>query len=429
MERRSDMKSRMKKLKGTARQLDIEMSKEAVDSVFSEVLEDIRRNAKIPGFRPGKAPMDIIQKNYRQDAEDEVKQRLIPRGYQMALDEHEITPVSYPEVSDVSFELSGTLKFRAKVDSSPDVNLKKYKGYKINKKKVTVTDEEVEETLERIRNMNAEFSDTDGPIEKGQFGICNVETFVNGESVSKEREDMWIEADKESSLFGMGEELIGLKKGDTKEIEVTLPEKYPDEKYAGKKAIFKVEVKQTKKKELPAVDDELAKKMGRETMPEAKEEIKKQLLARKEANERINMKNQVMETLLKKHSFEIPSSMVERQLKVLMEKAENELLQKGVDKANIESHKEKLESQLRKEAENKVRLYFILDEIASAENVEVSDSEVEEWLKRLAASYSQSYDDVKKYYNDNNLISGLKEQLREEKTLDLLVDEATVTEK
>lgn len=423
------MKSKMKKLDGTARQIDIEMPKEAVDQAYNEVLEEMRKTAKIPGFRPGNAPLDIIQKNYQKDAEDEVKQRLIPRAYQMALKEHNIVPVSYPEVSDVSFEISGVLKFKARVDCCPEVNLKKYKGFKVTRKKVSVDDQEVAETLERFANMNADFSDTDEPLEKGQFAVCNVETFVDGESVSKERENMWIEVDKEASLLGMGEDLIGLKKGDTKDIEVTLPETYPDKKYAGKKATFKVQVKETKKKELPAIDDEFAKKMGKETISEVKDEIRTQLLMRKEANEKINMKNQIMEQLLKKYVFEIPASMVKRQLKVLMDKAESDLLQRGVDKESIESHKDKLKDQLTREAENKVRIYFILDEIANAEKVVVEDEEIDEWLKGLAVSYGQKHEDVKKYYEEHNLLDGLKEQLREEKTLDLLVEEANVTEK
>jgi trigger factor len=423
------MKSKVKKLGGTAKQIDIEMPKEAVDQAYNEVLEEIRKTAKIPGFRPGSAPLDIIQKNYRKDAEDEVKQRLIPRAYQMAIQEHNIIPVSYPEVSDVALEISGVLKFKATVDCCPEVTVKKYKGFKVNRQKISVTDEEVSETLDRFVNMNADFTDTEEPLEKGQFGVCNVETFVDGESVSKERENMWIEADKESSLLGMGEELIGLKKGDKKDIAVTLPETYPDKKYAGKKAVFKVEVKETKKKELPALDDELAKKMGKETISEVRDEIKTQLLERKDANEKINMKNQIMEQLLKKYSFDIPESMVKRQLKVLMGRAEADLLQKGVDKESIEGHKEKLKDQLAREAEDKVKIYFILDEIASVEKIVVEDEEIEEWLKGLAASYSQKYEDVKKYYEEHNLMDGLKEQLREEKTLDFLVEEASVTGK
>ena len=423
------MKSRIKKLESTAREINIEMPKEAVDEVFREVLEEIKGTATIPGFRPGKAPMDIIEKKYGKEAIDETKKRVIPLAYQKALEEHGISPASYPEISDVALNLAGTLTFKVKVDCTPEVNLKKYKGFKVTRAQVKVTAEEVEETLKHFREMSAEFEDTEGPIGKGEYGICDVETFIDGKSVSKKRENMWIQADKESSMLGMGEELCGLKKGDKKEIEITLPENYPDKNYARKKAVFKVEVKQTKKKNLPELNDGFAEKMGKGTLEEVRSDIKANLAARKEANEKIKMKNQIMEQLLNKHVFDVPESMVKRQLKVLMEKAENELLQRGVDKDQIESHKGKLEEQLTKEARDKVSLYFILHEVANAEDISVTDEEADDWLKALAASYGQPFENVKKYYEEHGLMDGLREQLTEEKTLDFLVEEAVVTEK
>lgn len=420
------MKSKVKKLDGTARQFEIEIPKQSVDEVFKQVIEDIKKNATVPGFRPGKAPLDIIQKQHQEEITDEVKQRLIPRGYQAVLEEHGMRPVSYPEISDINIGLAGTLSFKAKVDLHPEVSLKQYKGLKVSTKKIHVGTSEVDEALERIRNMSAEFIDTEGPIKKGEFGICDVETSMDGKVISKKRENMWIEADKEVSMLGIGEEIIGMNKADKKDIEAVLPETYPDKKYAGKKAVFHVEVKEVKMKKLPEFDGEFAKKWGKERMDEVREDLKDQLLQRKEANANIAMKNQIMDQLITRNPFAIPASMVQRQLKVLMEKAENELAQKGIDKEAIKEHKDKLEKQLALEAENKVRLYFMLDEVASRENVEVSDDEVEAWLKSLAQSYGKDDEEVKKYYQDNNLIEGLKEQLREDKALDFLLQEAVI---
>ncbi len=423
------MKSKVTKLEGTARRLEIEMSKEAVEEVFAAVLADIRRTAKIPGFRAGKAPLDLVLKKYHKDARDEVIQQLVPRGYQQALEEHDINPVSYPEISDVTIEEAGQLTFKAAVDVHPEVSVRKYKGLKVTTRKVSVADGEVEEALTRFRNMHAEFAETDRPLEKGDFGICDVETFIDGKAISKKREKMWIEVDKEASMLGMGEELCGLKKGEAKDVDVTLPENYPDKKYAGKKAVFRVEVRETREKKLPELDEELAEKLGKSSLAEAREETRSQLLERKESNARVEMKNQIMEQLLKKHSFDLPASMVNRQLKVLMERAESELASKGVGKEAIESHKEKLKEQLFKEAENKVRIYFMLDDIAGREKIDVTDEEVDNWLRSLAASYNQPFDKVKEYYLEHDLIGGLKEQLREEKTLDFLLDEAVIGEK
>jgi len=421
------MKSRLKKLEGTARLFEIEMPRETVDRVFNEVLENIRKDAAIAGFRPGNAPMDIIRKKHGEEAMDEAKKRLITRGYQQALEEHDVSPISYPEVSDIDLKLSGELTFKAKVDIHPELNLRPYKGIKVTTYRVSVSDKEVEETLERLRNMHAEFTGIDRPLQDGDFGICDVETFMDGQLVSKKRENMWIEVDKEASMLGVGSELRGLKKGDSKEIEVTLPGDFPDKKYAGKKAVFKVEVKDTKEKKLPELDDGLAKKLGKETIGECKEEIKTQLMERKEAGSKVEMENQILEEMLKKNPVALPESLVKRQMKVLMDRAEDDLAKKGLDKGSIESHRDKLKAQLRKEAEDKVKAYFLLSAVADRENIEVTDEETDNWLSSLAASYNKPFEDIKKYYEQHDLIGGLREQLREEKTLDFLLSEAAVT--
>ncbi len=265
-------------------------------------------------------------------------------------------------------------------------------------------------------------------LKKGDFAVCDVEMMLDGKKISQKRENMWIEADKDASMFGMGEELVGMKKGDRKHVKVILPEKYPDPKYAGKEVVFDIEVKGTKEKKLPDLDDEFAGKLGKKTMQEVRLEIRDQILQRKESENNIRMKNEIIESLLKGNAFDVPESMVKRQLKVLLERAENDLLKKGVSEAAISGKKEELSAKLHKEAENKVRAYFLLDFIANAENIQVSAEEIDNSIRSLAESYNKEFDEVRKYYEEHNLMGGVKEELREEKTLDLLLSEAEKTE-
>ena len=151
------MKSSIKKLDGTAREFSIDLPKETVDKAIEGVLEEIRKSSKIPGFRPGNAPMDIIRKNHQAEAVEEAKQRLIPEAYQEALEKHNVDPASYPEISDVNLSDAGVLSFKAKVDSYPEIGIKQYKGLKVTGNKVQVSDKEVEEAMERVRNMYASF--------------------------------------------------------------------------------------------------------------------------------------------------------------------------------------------------------------------------------------------------------------------------------
>jgi len=412
---------------GTQAEISIALLPDTVNEALLGVLADIRKNVTIPGFRKGNAPEDIILKNYRKDAMEQVKQRLVPEAYQRAIEEHKIMPVSYPELSDVTVGPDGSITFIARIDVHPDVRASKYRGIKIKNEKISLSPEELEEALGHIRNMNAEFVDVDRAAEKGDFGICDIEAFSEGKLISKKRENAWVEVDKNASMLGMGEELCGMKKGEGKDIKVTLPEKYPDEKYAGKEAVFHVKMKEVKEKKLPALDDELAKKMGKEKMEDVRQEVSSQLLERKEMNRNINMKNQIMEYLLKKNSFKLPLSMVKRQQEVLMRRVTDDLVQKGMDERSISENRDKLKDRLKTEAENKVKLYFILNDIAKQEDIYATDEEVDEWLRKIADSYGQSSDSVKKYYQENNLIGGVKEQLREDKTLDFLLKEATVS--
>jgi len=423
------VKSKIKRSNGTARHLEIVLPPDRVDKVMKEVLGEIRKEADIAGFRKGKAPEDLVLSNYREKIMDETKRRLVPQAYQDALVEHKVTPVSLPDLSDIMLDPKGELSFTAKVDARPEIKLKKYKGIKVEGRKITVTDDEVDEALSRIRNMHAEFIEIDRPIQKGDYGICDVEAFIDGKSISKKREKAWIEADKENSMLGLGEELCGMKAGEKKTIEATLPEGYPDKKFAGKKAEFSVEVKEVREKRLPEMDDELARKAGKETMSQLREELRSQIMERKELNDKIKMKNQIMEFLLKKQDLDLPESMVNRQFEVLMKRAKDELAKKGVDEKTIESHTDRLNEQLRKEARNKVRIYFILDEIADREDISVTDEEVDDWLKSMAGYYNQEFADVKKYYEEHDLLGGVEEQLREDKTLDFLLSEAVISVK
>ena len=222
------MKSKIKKLEGASREILIEMSKDKVESIFEQVFADIQKTAKMNGFREGKVPMDIVKTTYGADAEDEVKRRVIPEAYQAALKEHNVTPVSFPEVDNVVIEPKGKLTFKVVADVCPEIGLKKYTDIKVKVSDFAVSEKETNEALEHLIGMNAEFADIDRALEKDEFGICDVETFIDGKSISAKRENMWIEANKEASLLGVGEEICGMKKGDVKDIEVTLPENYPD---------------------------------------------------------------------------------------------------------------------------------------------------------------------------------------------------------
>jgi len=407
---------------------EVEIPNKMVQEITKLVYARIRKYAKIPGFRMGNAPQDLLEKYHGEQAKEEVLKRLIPDGYRRALEEHKITPVSLPEITDVLFEKDRNLTFKAKVEVHPQFKLKKYKGIRVKAGKVKVDDSEVDDTLKRLREMNAKFEPvTDRKnILKNDYLICDVEAFVDGKAISKKHENMWIEANKEASMLGLGEHLVGLTVGQDKEIAAKLPEKYSDIKYAGKDARFKVLVKEIKEKKLPSVDDELAKDMGKESLDNLKDDLKQQLLQKKEANRKINIQNQILDKLLKDHRVAVPSSMVKRQFEVLEKRVKDEMLSRGIHEDAAAGEVKKLEAKLRLDAENKVKVYFILDAVAEKEDIKVNSQDIDERFKTIAHMSQQDLKTVRRYYETNNLMEGLAVQIREEKTLGVLYKEAEV---
>jgi len=410
--------------------LEISIPAEVVNRTLEEVYKEIKKYAKISGFRPGNVPQDILEKHHGARAQEEMLKKIIPSAYRDAVNEQNIKPVGLPEISDVRFTKDNDLSFKAKVELRPSIKLKKYKGIKVKQNKIAITDSEIEDTLKRLQQMHAQFQPIQDrkSVQKSDYAICDVEAFIEGKPITKKHENMWIEANKDASLLGIGEKLIGANLGDTKEIELKLPENYPDKKYAGKDALFKVSIKELKEKKLPGIDDEFAKDLRSESLVTLKEDLKKQLLAKKEANAKIEMKNQILDKLLKDYKFSIPPSMAKRQFEILEKQLEEKLLSQGIHKDSLEEQKKGLESKLREDADNKIKLYFILNAISEKENTTVTEEDIEERLQMISQMSGQPLDSVRQYYEKNHLIEGLWEQLKEEKTLDLLLREAEINQ-
>lgn len=422
------MKTRIKNIEECRKLFEIEMPKELVEKITKEVYEEIKKVAKIPGFRPGSAPQDLLEKHYSRDAEEQILKRLVPEGYKKALEIHNVVPVGLPRVFNIVFQKDKPLTFEAEVDTRPVIRLKNYKGIKVRKKRISVLQEEINEALSKLRQMYAKYHDAARPIRKGDYAVCDVEAFIDEKPITKKNKNTWILADKEASLLGMGEELIGLTKDQEKEIEAKLPDDYPDKKYAGKLAKFKVRVNEVKEKELAPADDTLAKNLNTENLEALKKEIESQLYARKENDLQINMKNQILEKFIKDYKFSVPNGITARQKEVLAERLNVELSRKGLSKEDIEKKIKELDANLKRDAEDKIRIYFILDDIAVKEKIDINDSDIEDRLKSIALSTGQSVEEVKKYYEKENLLGGLAEEIKEGKVLEFLLKEADVVE-
>lgn len=418
------MKTRIKNKEEGTKILHIEIPSHLVEKAAEEVYQEIKKIAKIPGFRVGSAPQDLLEKHYSKDAKSEILKKLIPQGYKRAIENHKVIPIGFPSIFNISFEKGKPLTFEAQVDIRPNIKLRNYKGIKVKKKRISLSQQELDDAFSHLRNVYAKYNDVARPVRKGDYAVCDVEAFMEGKSITKKNSNMWILADKEASLLGMGEELVGLTEGQAKEIETRLPENYPDKKYAGKLAKFNVLVNKVKEKELPVLDDAFAKNLKADSLEALKKEIESGIFKRKENALKINMKNQILDKLLKDNKFAVPANIVQRQKEVLAKRLETELLRKGLHKDEVARELGQKMQKLKEDARDRVRVYFILDDIALKEKIEINDTDIDERLESLALSTGQSKEEVKKYYEKENLLGGLAEEIKEDKVLEFLLKEA-----
>ncbi|MBI5143690.1 MAG: trigger factor [Candidatus Omnitrophica bacterium] len=406
---------------------EIEIPRETIDKAFVEVYDEISKVANIPGFRIGKAPKDIVKKRHVNDAREEVLKRLIPDAYRCALAQANINPIGMPEISEISFEEGKPLFFKAKVETRPKFKLKDYKGIKIERKKGAIKDEDVDKTLENLRGLNAKYiAVEDRPVQAGDYVVSDLECFVDGKPLHKKRENLWLHMDKDSFTPALSDGMVGMTKGEERDIEIVLPEKYPDKTVAGKPARYHVKAKEIKSRVLPNLDDAFAKDLGKETIENLKKEIHGELERRMKGTIEIDMENQVLNKLMDDNIFQVPPSLINRQLDFMVEDAKSRLEEKGFKREELDKKNSEFRGKFKDDAPRQVRLFFLLDEIARIENISVSENDLEEAYKAIAAQTGETAEKVKDYYKKKGLVDSLKDKLKEEKTTKFLFANAEI---
>lgn len=424
------MAAKIKKIEECTALFDIEVPKASVSKAFDEVYEEIVKIASVPGFRVGKAPIDIVKKHYSKDAKDEVLKRLIPEAYAKALEEHGVRPVGLPEITDVNLTEDSRLLFRARVDSRPSFKIKEYGGIKLTKKKAEVSDDDVEKTLQSLREMNARFVPApDRPVQMGDYVISDLECFVEDKPAHKKRENLWLFMEKDSTVPGLAEKMVGMQKGSEIDVELKLRDDYPDKALAGKAARYHVKAKDIKLRQLPEPNDEFAKEIGQPTMKDARDTIRKELLSRAKTGVEADLENQLVNKLTQDYVFAVPSGFVARQLDFMVEDAKRHLMERGFRREDLDKKDQEFKDRFKDDAAKRVRLLFILDEIARAEKIDTGAVDLENAYKAIAAQSGKKPEEIRDHYEkDEELVEGLRDRIREEKVIRFLLDKAQITQ-
>lgn len=423
---------------GNEAALKITISAAEVDKSFKQAVARIANQVKIPGFRPGKAPRNIIEMHYGKEAvKEEAFNICINNAYQQALEAEKLMPVSDPAVQDEkaafeNFVEGKDTEIDVKVTLRPEPELGEYKGLHVDKKEAAVSDEDVDKALEELRNRGAKMVDADDQtvIEKGDFAIIDFAGTVGGEAFSGgEGKGYPLEVGSGSFIPGFEDQLIGLKKDDDTDVDVTFPETYFVPELAGKEAVFKVHIQAVKHKELPELDDEYIAKYTRyKTLTEAREDYKKHMQEAAERDAQTVYESALIDAAVANAKVEIPAVMVEDRITQMVEEM----------RLNLESRKMSLEQYMqytgmdmgklreaqREAAEKNVRADLVLDAIAKAEAIQVGMEDVDAELQKIADQNGARLEDVKTIIRKNNNMGLLLANILRHKAAHVVLDNA-----
>jgi trigger factor len=424
------MKTSIEEISSIKKKVSIEISEDQVTQEVNSFYKDLGKKAKIKGFRPGKVPRDILQRYFKDYVKSEVIQKLIQDTYPQALSEADLKPVSPPMIDPGEFEDGKPFQYTAVIEVKPDIKLEEYTGLKIEGKKEEVKDEEVEERLKSLQNLHANLKTISEarPIQTGDYVILDYEARVGGEPLEEGKAiDFTVEVGSGQFIPAFEEKLIGLKPEEEGEIEVSFPEDYGYQKWAGKTISFRVKIKETKEKILPPLDDEFAKDLGDSSLDELKIKLRGEIEKEKKRILEAQLKNQMVDQLLEANSFEVPESLVEEQAKALVSDTKLRLAAQGVDFKNLGVSEEKLQEDYRSLAKKQVKTFLIFEKIAGCEGIAVTDEEADDRLKEISERMHQKFDVVKQYYEKNGLLPEVKAGIIRDKTLNFLLEKANIT--
>lgn len=422
------MSVKFEKLEGNQGVLTVEVDAAKVNEGLDAAFKKVVTKVNVPGFRKGKMPRAMFEKRFGveslyQDAID----ILLPEAYANAVEESGIDPVDRPEIDVEQIEKGKSFIFKATVTVKPEVKLGEYKGLEVEKVETEVTDEDVANELKTLQERQAELVvKEEGKAENGDTVVMDFEGFVDGEAFEGGKaENYSLELGSGQFIPGFEEQLVGLAAGEEKDVEVSFPEEYHATELAGKPAVFKVKLHEVKGKELPELDDEFAKDVDEEveTLDALKEKIKNRLVDSKKHEAEHHVRDSVVDKAAANAEIDLPAVMVDTEVDRMMQEFEQRLQMQGM---NLELYfqfsgqdENALREQMKEEGEKRVRVSLTLEAIAAAENLEVSEEDVDAELNKMAEMYNMTVENIKAALGN---VDGIKGDLKVRKAVEFLVE-------
>ena len=423
------MSLQVEKLEHNMAKLTIEVSAEEFEKAIDKVFKKQKNQIAIPGFRKGKVPRQMVEKMYGKGVfYEEAANELIGPAYEKAYDECEEEIVSAPSITIQQIEAGKPFIFTAEVALKPEVELGIYKGVEVDKVEVSVSDEEVDQAVEKERENNARtVSVTDRAVQENDQAVIDFEGFKDGVPFEGGKgENYPLTIGSKAFIPGFEEQLIGKNIGEEVEVNVTFPETYQAEELAGQPAVFKVKIKEIKEKQLPELDDEFASEVSEfDTLEEYKADLRKQLTEKKENDVRRAKEDAVINAIIEDAKMDIPDAMITTQQKQMVDEFSQRMQMQGL---SLEQYfqftgltMEKLMEQVRPQAEDKIKSRLVLEAVVKAENIAATEEEYDEELTKMAEAYKMEADKVRDMMGEEGK-KQIMEDIAVKKAVDFVVD-------
>lgn len=400
--------------------MEVEVGKQEVDKAREKAFVYLQEHAVVDGYRKGKVPMDIIKSKFIANAEQEMIKNLVPSVISEVVVKEKLKPLFYPEVTSLDIKEDGKMVFKISIEVEPEFKVKDYKGLKLEKKEVKVTEKDADNYINEILEKSAKF-------EKDDSDIVQEDSFVMIDYVGK-KDGIEFQGGKEKGrllsiknsgfIDGFADGLINMKSGETKDLNLTFPKEYHAEDLAGKEVVFTVTVNEVKKKVLPEVTDEFVKKFGMETVAEFKEKIISNLKEERENEQKRKIEEDFVNQLIEKNDISIPKTMVKNEVEYMKNETKKYYEMYGYKNFDVS----KMEDNLKKEAERNIKAYYILNEIIKTEKIDATEEDFDKKLEKDVEKNKEKFTEIKKYYETNK--NKIMVNIRQEKLFDFLLQNA-----
>ncbi|MGA2882500.1 MAG: trigger factor [Bryobacteraceae bacterium] len=412
-------------VEGCKHEIEITVPVDDIARETERVVADIQQKAKLPGFRPGKAPASLIRTKFSKQVRDDVLENLLPKYFRQKVEEEHLEVVGRPNVKDVHFHEGEPLRFKAEFEVAPEIELKDYRGVTIHYSEPQVSDEDIAKRLEEIQEQKAQFVNAEPrAVVDGDYAVVTLDS-LSGVDQPIHQDEVVLHVGDPDTMTGFSEALRDMSPDEEKEFDVTYPEDFGQKRLAGKTVHFRAKLTTIRTKELPELNDEFAQDLGDyPTLDDLRDAVRKAIFQEREYGAQQKAKDELIDKLIETHEFPVPEAYIERQIESQLENQFRELAERGIDPAKLKIDWTKLKEAQRPKALHDVKASLLVDKVAEREAIAPTNDEVDTEVQRIAKQQREPVAAVRKKLQKDGVLSRIAYQIRSNKTMNFLFEHA-----